>query len=98
MMEASGGGVTIIFLAMLGVLFVFWYGASLGGSKTRKRLLFEEQRQQMPTTKPRMHPSCKAVASVQRCWWRRESKSPERGGTPTAKLGMPFNRHGFMTN
>jgi hypothetical protein len=30
---------------------------------------------------------------------RRESKSPERGGgTPTAKLRLPFEHHGFMTN
>ncbi len=38
MMEAAGEGVTVIFLAMLGVLFVFWYGANLGGSKTHKNL------------------------------------------------------------
>ena len=34
------------------------------------------------------HPSCKAVANVKRCWGRRESKLPERGDTPTAKLEM----------
>ncbi len=60
-------------------------------------LLFEERRQR-PTTKRRTHPSCKAVANVQRCWGRRESKMPERGGMPAAKLEMQFHRHGFMTN
>ena len=69
----------------------------IAGAVVEEGLLFEERRQR-PTTKRRMHPSCKAVANVQRCWGRRESKSPERGGTPTAKLGMPFNHHGFMTN
>ncbi len=42
MMEAAGEGVTVIFLAMLGVLFVFWYGANLGGSKTHKNVTFYE--------------------------------------------------------
>jgi len=62
-------------------------------------LLFEE-RWQRPTTKRRTYPSCKAVVNVQRCWgWgRREIKSPERVGTMTATLGMPFHRHGFMKN
>jgi hypothetical protein len=40
----------------------------------------------------------KDVANVQRCWGRRENKLPKRGGMPTAKLGMPFHRHGFVTN
>jgi len=57
-----------------------------------------EKWQQRPATKRRSHPSRKAVANVQRCWGRRETKLPVRRGSQTAKLGMPFHRHGFMTN
>ena len=27
-----------------------------------------------------------------------KANCPRGGGTPMAKLGMPFHRHGFMTN
>ena len=58
-----------------------------------------EERLQRLATKRRMHPSCKAVTNVQRCWWEeRKQIAGEGGGTPTAKLRSPFQHHGFMTN
>ena len=70
----------------------------IAGAVVKEGLPCEERRQKL-ATKRRTHPSCKAVANVQRCWGRRESKSTVRGGgMTTAKLGVPFHRHGFMTN
>jgi hypothetical protein len=55
------------------------YHHVVAGAVVEEGLQFEE-RWQRPATKHRTHPSCKAVANVQRCWGRRESKLQERGG------------------
>ena len=46
------------------------------------------------------HPSCKAAANVKReaLFGEERKQIAGEGGTPTAKLGVPFHRHGLVTN